>query len=409
MLRLGRAAIYDGAPEKIIKENRDTEFYLMKILLAISDSFCANFIKGQGKYLVSQGHEVIVVSGPGVEIDDVERNEPVRVIRIPFAREISPFSDLRDLIRVIKLVKKEKPDIINAGNPKTGFLFSLAHIFFWRTPLIFTLRGVRSDTLSGLKKSVVRLTEKITCALANKVIAISPSLKTHAEQIGIVSNEKCVVLSKGSSNGINVAHYSPSEEIRKSSLELADNYKVSLDAFKLIFVGRVTRDKGMMELLEAFKFCLASNANVRLLIAGPIEKQDPIPQEYYDLIEKHPKIHYLGKQIDVRPVYMLGDALVLYSYREGFGNVAIEASSMGLPTIVADIPGLRDTTEDGVTGLRVSPRNETKLSEAILKLYHDRNLARTYGEQGQVRVAEYFANEIVWSRQLELYLTLCKS
>lgn len=409
MLRLGRAAIYDGAPEKIIKENRDTEFYLMKILLAISDSFCANFIKGQGKYLVSQGHEVIVVSGPGVEIDDVERNEPVRVIRIPFAREISPFSDLRDLIRVIKLVKKEKPDIINAGNPKTGFLFSLAHIFFWRTPLIFTLRGVRSDTLSGLKKSVVRLTEKITCTLANRVIAISPSLKEHAEQIGIVSSSKCVVLSKGSSNGINVRHYSEADEIYDKSKELEKEYKISPDAFKLIFVGRITRDKGMVELLEAFKFCLSLNTDIRLIIAGPIEKQDPIPEEYYSLIENHPNIHYLGKQIDVRPVYMLGDALILYSYREGFGNVAIEASSMGLPTIVADIPGLRDTTEDGVTGLRVVPKDAVKLSEAILKLYKDRALANTFGKNGQRRVAQYFANEIVWSKQLELYLTLCKS
>lgn len=381
----------------------------MKILIAISDSFCANFIKGQGKYLVGQGHEVIVVSGPGVEIDGIENSEPVKVIRVPFAREISPFSDLRDLITVIKLVKREKPDIINAGNPKTGFLFSLAHIFFWKIPLIFTLRGIRSDTLSGLKKRIVRLTEKITCALANKVIAISPSLKAHAQQIGIVSPQKCVVLSKGSSNGINVIHYSVSEEIYNKSKELERKYNISPDAFKLIFVGRVTRDKGMIELLEAFKLCLAFNANIRLIIAGPIERQDPIPEEYYSLIEEHPNIHYLGKQIDVRPVYMLGDVLILYSYREGFGNVAIEASSMGLPTIVADIPGLRDTTEDGVTGLRVAPKDTTKLSEAILTLYKNRDLAKTYGKNGQLRVAEHFANEIVWSKQLELYLTLCKS
>jgi glycosyltransferase involved in cell wall biosynthesis len=381
----------------------------MKILIAISDSFCANFIKGQGKYLVSQGHEVTVVSGPGIEIDKLEESEPVKVIKIPFAREISPFSDLIDLIKVIKLVKKEKPDIINAGNPKTGFLFSLAHIFFWKTPLIFTLRGIRSDTLSGLKKNIVRLTEKITCALANKVIAISPSLKAHAEQIGIVSDKKCLVLSKGSSNGINVAHYSMSEEIYNRSKELEREHNIPLDAFKLIFVGRITRDKGLIELLDALKFCLAFNTNIRLIIAGPIERQDPIPEEYYSLIEEHPNIHYLGKQIDVRPVYMLGDALVLYSYREGFGNVAIEASSMGLPTIVADIPGLRDTTEDCVTGLRVAPKDTTKLSEAILKLYKNRDLARIYGKNGQLRVAEHFANEVVWSKQLELYLTLCKS
>lgn len=381
----------------------------MKILIAISDSFCANFIKGQGKYLTNQGHEVLIVSGPGVEIDTVEQTEPVKVVRIPFAREISPISDLVHLFRVIKLVRREKPDIINAGNPKTGFLFSLAHIFFWKTPLIFTLRGIRSDTLKGVKKSIVRFTEKVTCLLANRIVAISPSLKDHAVATGIVSEAKCVVLGKGSSNGIDIDYYTVSDEISAKSRDLAKQYRIPEDAFKLIFVGRVTKDKGIIELLDAVNRCLVDKTNIHLIIAGPIERQDPIPEEYYSLLEEHPNIHYLGKQIDVRPIYMLGDVLLLYSYREGFGNVAIEASNMGLPTIVADIPGLRDTTEDGVTGLRVSPKNTTKLSEAILKLYNNRDLAEEYGRNGRKRVSQYFSNKTIWSKQLELYLELCKS
>ncbi|MDM1514647.1 glycosyltransferase, partial [Myroides odoratimimus] len=131
----------------------------MKILIAISDSFCANFIKGQGKYLKEKGHDVVIVSGPGIEVDNLEKNEGVKVIRVDFAREISPIRDFRALLKVIKIIRKEKPDIINAGNPKTGFLFSLAHVFFRDIPLIFTLRGVRSDTLVGLKKKIVRFTE----------------------------------------------------------------------------------------------------------------------------------------------------------------------------------------------------------------------------------------------------------
>ncbi|MDM1295931.1 glycosyltransferase family 4 protein [Sphingobacterium sp. N143] len=375
----------------------------MKILIAISDSFCANFIKGQGNYLSGHGHEVVIVSGSGVEIDELEKNEQVRVIRIPFAREIAPLKDIRDLIRVIKLVKQEKPDIINAGNPKTGFLFSLAHIFFWKIPLIFTLRGVRSDTLRGFKKMIVRSTEWITGALANRIVAISPSLKAHAVEIGIASEKKCIVLSKGSSNGINVQHYTTSDEIEQKARVLREEYKIPKDSFNLVFVGRVTKDKGLVELLEAFKFCLSANAHINLIIAGPIERQDPIPEEYYRMIEEHPRIHYLGKQIDVRPVYALGDALVLYSYREGFGNVVIEAASMGLPTVVADIPGLKDTTEDENTGLLVMPRSAIDLSNAILRLYNDKTTVKKYGENGRKRVVKYFSNEVVWSKQLELY------
>lgn len=381
----------------------------MKILIAISDSFCSNFIKGQGAYLVSQGHVVVVVSGPGIEIDRLEKSEPIKVLRIPFAREISPLSDFRDLIKIIKIVKNEKPDIINAGNPKTGFLFSLAHVFFWKIPLIFTLRGVRSDTLLGFKRLIVRITERITCMLADKVIVISPSLKDHAIQTGIVSHSKCVLLTKGSSNGIDANYYSVSRAVLEDAKKLKEYYGMANDPFRLVFVGRVTRDKGIIELLDAFKSCLALNADIELIIAGPIEKQDPVPDEYYRLIDEHPKIHYLGKQIDVRPVYALGNALVLYSYREGFGNVVIEASSMGLPTIVADIPGLRDTTEDGVTGLRVIPRNTSELTKTIFKLSKDRTLAIKYGKQGRSRVISNFTNELVWSKQLELYLSLWKS
>jgi len=381
----------------------------MKILIAISDSFCANFIKGQGGYLVGQNHQVVVVSGEGPEIDNLEIAEPVKVVRIPFSREISPINDLRDLIRIIILVRREKPDLINAGNPKTGFLFSLAHIFFWKIPLVFTLRGLRSDTLTGLKKYVVKLTEKITCALANKVIAISPSLKEHAIQNHIVSRKKCLVLSKGSSNGIDINHYKTSDDIKIKSDEIIKKYGIAIDSFKLVFVGRVTKDKGIIELLEAFKYCLSANANLRLIIAGPIEMQDPIPDEYYKLIEEHPKIHYIGKQIDVRPVYELGDALVLYSHREGFGNVVIEASNMGLPTIVADIPGLKDTTEDEFTGLLVKPKDALELGKAIMRLYSDRNLARSYGNNGRRRVSEYFSNTIIWEKQLQLYTQLNSS
>src|SRR5690606_37940927 len=164
----------------------------MKILIAISDSFCANFIKGQGQFLSDNGHEVIIVSGPGKEIDDLAKNESVKVVKIPFSREISLKNDFKSLIEVIKLVKTIKPDVVNAGNPKTGLLFSLAHLFYWKTPLIFTLRGIRSDTLLGFKKSIVKVMEKITVVFANKVIAISPSLRQHAIDIGMVNKNKIV-------------------------------------------------------------------------------------------------------------------------------------------------------------------------------------------------------------------------
>lgn len=380
----------------------------MKILIAISDSFCANFIKGQGKYLTSKGHEVIIVSGPGEEIDNLEKNELVKVIRVPFSREISLIQDFKSLINVVKIVWREKPDIINAGNPKTGFLFSLGHLFYWKIPLIFTLRGIRSDTLVGFKKQIVLITEKLTTFFADKVIAISPSLKEYAIKKGMVSNDKVIVLSKGSSNGLDINRFTINDEIISNSKAIIEKYNISENKYKLLYVGRVTKDKGIIELLDALRICWSKGANIQLVIAGPIEKDDPIPDSYYELIDSSPNISYLGKQIDVRPVYALGDALVLFSHREGFGNVVIEAASMNLPTIVADIPGLRDTTEHQHTGLIIEGMNAEKLSEGIMELYLNESYSKELGKNGRIRVEEYFKNEIVWSRQLDLYKSLCR-
>ncbi|MDM1506881.1 glycosyltransferase family 4 protein [Myroides odoratimimus] len=378
----------------------------MKILIAISDSFCANFIKGQGKYLKEKGHDVVIVSGPGIEVDNLEKNEGVKVIRVDFAREISPIRDFRALLKVIKIIRKEKPDIINAGNPKTGFLFSLAHVFFRDIPLIFTLRGVRSDTLVGLKKKIVRFTEYLSCTLSNKVISISPSLKEHAIDINIVKESKCVVLSQGSSNGINVTYYSPNAEIALKSKDFLDEHKLDSSVFKVLFVGRITKDKGIEELLDAFNECILKGAKMKLILAGPIEKSDSLNEIYYEQLEKSEHIIYLGKQLDVRHLYDLADCLVLYSYREGFGNVVIEASSFGVPTVVADIPGLRDTTIDNETGLIVKSKDVESLVEALLKLYSDEMLCDRLGKNGVKRIHTYFKNETVWSAQNDLYKEL---
>lgn len=380
----------------------------MKILIAISDSFCANFIKGQGKYLKEQGHEVVIVSGRGVEVDKLEETEKVRVIRVDFAREISPFKDILALKEIIKIIQKEKPDVINAGNPKTGFLFSLAHLLFPKIPLIFTLRGVRSDTLSGIKKRIVKFTEYLSCNLADKVIAISPSLKDHAINIKIAKAKKCVVLSKGSSNGIDLRHYSLNETIKEKALTLLTKNGLDESVFKLLFIGRLTKDKGVEELIDAFEGCLELGVDMKLILAGPIEMQDPLREDYYAKLEGNKNILYLGKQLDVRPLYALADVLILYSYREGFGNVAIESASFAVPTIVADIPGLRDTTVHMETGLVIKPRSVESLIEAIMYLYKNRGQAKIMGEKGKERIHTFFANEIVWSAQLNLYKDLCK-
>ncbi|QNL51604.1 glycosyltransferase family 4 protein [Olivibacter sp. SDN3] len=379
----------------------------MKIVIAISHSFCANFIRGQARYLKNRGCEVVIVSAPGPEVSAVADEEGARLVEIPFSREISLASDSKSLVAVIKFLRKEKPSIINAGNPKTGFLFMLAKLIFPAIPMIFTLRGLRSDTLSGLKKRVVTFTEWLSCYLADRVIVISPSLKTHAVQRKILNESKAIVLGKGSSNGVDVTKYALNDENQQSGIALRERLGV-VNTFVIGYVGRITKDKGIEEVYEAFRICRSKHENIKLILTGPVENDDPLDEQLMTVMKDDRDVLFLGKTQDVTSVYAAYDLLVLYSYREGFGNVALEASSMQRPVIVSDIPGGRDTTEHMKSGIIVKPRDPEALAKALNIYIENPSLAIQHGAYGARRARDSFASEVIWDGQFKLYRQLIK-
>lgn len=381
----------------------------MKVVIAISHSFCANFIRGQARFLKSKGCDVTIVSASGPEISNVSQSEDTKLVEIPFSREISLTKDLKSLFSVIKFIKKEKPSIVNAGNPKTGFLFMLASVFFPKVPMIFTLRGLRSDTLTGFKKKVVFFTEKISCSLANKVIVISPSLMEHAIDLGVLKREKGIVLGKGSSNGVDTTKYSNSELNIVKGKDLRHQYQVDADDIIIGHVGRITKDKGIEEIYQGFKICQSTNNNIKLFLTGPIEDDDPISPEMMTDMQANESVYFLGKQDDVTGIYSAYDILVLYSYREGFGNVAIEASAMSKPVIVSDIPGARDTTEHMRSGLIVKPKSPYDLANAIQYYLDNPDKRIEHGVYGSKRINDFFASEVIWNGQLDLYKKMLKN
>jgi glycosyltransferase involved in cell wall biosynthesis len=380
----------------------------MKIVIAISHSFCANFIRGQAAFLQPKGSEVTIVSADGPEVSKVAADEHARLVIIPFSREISLTRDVAGLFSVIKFLRTEKPDIVNAGNPKTGFLFMLAGIFFPKIPMIFTLRGLRSDTLTGFKKKVVFFTEWVSCTLAKKVIVVSPSLKEHAVKIGVLKEKKAVVLGKGSSNGVNVEKFTNNEVNIIKGRAVRAEYGIKDDDIILGHVGRITKDKGIEELYQAFEISRKTNNNIKLFLTGPVENDDPISATIMARMQTDEDVYFLGNQSDIASIYAAYDVLILYSYREGFGNVALEANSMGKPVIVADIPGARDTVEHMQTGVHAIPRNSTELSKAMEYYIQNPDARKIHGENGAKRARESFSSGVIWQGQLDLYKSLVK-
>ncbi|MCC6288749.1 MAG: glycosyltransferase family 4 protein [Chitinophagaceae bacterium] len=374
-----------------------------KILLGVSSSFCANFLRGQVAFLAGKGYEVVIVSGPGEEIEKLAKEEGGRLIPISFTKKISPFTDLVQLFKIIRILKIEKPDIINAGNPKSGFLIMLACYIFGSKKRIFTLHGLMSDNKTGLFKWLITLTEKISCAIAEKVIVVSHSLKKHAEQRGVLLHGKGVVIEKGSSNGIDTDRFSRNVSAMEASIVLKKKYGIADSDTVIGFIGRLTKDKGIDILFEAFNRLVVKYSNLKLLLVGPIIPENPFSPRYTAQLHNDKRIIFTGKMLNIVPAYIVADILVLPSFREGFPNVLIEAAAMETPVIASDIPGCVDALQKGYNGELFNKGNVEDLIVHLEKLIKDRDLRTVYGRNGRVFVEENFRQEKIWEQQELLY------
>ena len=337
-----------------------------KILIGVSSSYCASFLKGQVAFLVANGFKVVIVSAPGEEISMLAKKENAELITVPFTKKISPFTDLVQLLRIIRIIRREKPDIINAGNPKSGFLIMLACRLTGFRHTVFTLHGLLSDNKKGLLRSIITLTEKISCRIPGVVVVVSHSLKAHAIQRKILDPAKAVVIAKGSSNGIDLALFSKTDELESQAKELKKKFGLTDKNTVIGFIGRLSKDKGIDILFSAFNVLVNKYPMLRLVIAGPLIPEHPFSPRYLDQLYHDERVIYLGKLLDVRPVYGMIDMLVLPSYREGFPNVLIEAAAMELPVIATDIAGCKDAVLQHASGELFTKGNAEQLAAAIV-------------------------------------------
>ena len=221
------------------------------------------------------------------------------------------------------------------------------------------------------------------------------------------NTNKIKVLLNGSINGIDADKiFNPSLFNKKVRIEMRNKYKIPEDSLVIGFVGRVVRDKGIIELINAWEVLYKEEGNVHLLIVGPFETHDPLPQKLQKRLLKDPFIHVVGFVNSTSSFYSIMDILVLPSYREGFGLVAIEAASMKLPVIATNIPGCIDAVQDGITGTLVPPYNVLSLTKVIRMYIKDVALRKKHGQAGRKRVIREFQQQKMWEALHEEYLRL---
>ncbi len=370
--------------------------FKLKLLRAVTVSQSVDFFSPMIPDLQSQGYEVVSLSSPGPELDTL-RAQGVRCIEIPMERHISIKGDLLSLWRIIKTLRREKPDIVHSMTPKAGMLCMVA-AWICRVPVrIHTFTGLVWPTSSGLKRRILMATDWLTCACATHVIPEGRGVMNDLQQH--ITHKPMRVLGFGNVRGIDLKRFDRTAEVMDSAEKIR-----SKEVFTFVFIGRIVRDKGINELVAAFKRLLASEPKVRLILVGEFEDSlDPVSPDTRREINDNPRIVAVGRQRDVRPWLAASDALVFPSYREGFPNVVIEAGAMGLPSIVTDINGCREIIVDGANGIIIPSMDEDALLRAMLRLVREPALLDCLAANARKMVASRFEQGYVKQCLLDFY------
>ncbi len=365
------------------------------------------FLRGQIGFMQARGFDVHVLSSPDKLLTTIAADERVVPHAIPMARRITPLRDLRTVARVWRLLRRLRPAIVHAHTPKGGLL-GMIGAWLARTPVrVYHMRGLPFMTATGRRRRLLRTTEWISCRLAQRVICVSQSLRDVAITEGLCSPEKIVVLGGGSGNGVDaMGRFHPAKGAGPDRAAMRARLGIPATALVVGFVGRLVRDKGIVELSDAWQHVRAQVPAAHLLLVGPFEPQDPVPSATVAALHQDPRVHLAGAADDAAPAYRAMDLVVLPTYREGFPNVPLEAAAMELPVVATRIPGCVDAVQAGVTGTLVPPYDAVALADAIERYLGEPALRRDHGRAGRARVLRDFRPEAIWAALYEEYAHL---
>ena len=354
-----------------------------KIIRAATIGMSLNiFCNGLLKELQQEGYDVVALSSPDADLKELGEREGVRTVGVAMERRVSPLKDLLSLIKLVSVMKKERPDMVHSMTPKAGLLCMMAARMANVPVRVHTFTGLVWPTASGLSRKILMMTDKITCACATHVVPEGEGVKQDLQCC--ITRKPLKVLGYGNVKGVDLDYW-------KRTLGAVDSQK-----FTFVFVGRIVREKGINELVSAFVRLNKEHADTRLLLVGPYEENiDPVLPETKRLIDECEAIEAVGSQKDVRPFYEQSDVLVFPSYREGFPNVVIEAGAMELPSIVTDINGSREIVENERNGLIVPPYDEHALYDAMKWMVEHPNARKRMAENARPMVANRFEQGFV--------------
>lgn len=355
------------------------------------------FILETAKYLHEKGEYDITFI---CDYDENFKNslpEYITYIPIQMSRGIN-INGFKAVFEMYKVFKKDKYDIVQYSTPNASFYAAIAAKMANIKVRLYCQWGIVYVGFRGIKKNIFKITEKIVCKLSTWIEPDSYGNMQFSHNEGLYKKNKSSVVWNGSASGVNMERFDIDRK-NEWRREIRQKYSIDSNTFVFGFVGRITGDKGINELLEASREFFCTKPNSRLLIIGNTENTDSINEKLYNWSLGEKKVIYCGRTSEVEKYFSAMDVFVLPSYREGFGNVVIEAEAMGISVIVSDIPGPTDGMVEGKTGVIIKKEDVASLFEALLFLNSNPDICKEMGEEGY-----YFVSKSFEAKKLKKYI-----
>ena len=367
------------------------------ILHVVNISFVLPYFIGeQFNYFSQAGYELHVACTPSLHLKNFAKEKNIQTLEIPITRQIRLFKDFYAIYKLIQYIKLNNIDIVIGHTPKGGLLAMISAFITRKRVRIYFRHGLMYENSKGLKKYFLILIEKLTGILANKVICVSQSVLNESNNKNLSRISKNILLANGTCNGVDTLNKFNINKIdTEQIIQLRKSLNIKSDDLVLGYVGRMVKDKGIIELLDSWEILKYKYPRLKLLLVGPFEERDSISDIYKNIIQSDSAILYLGQSEETNIYYAIIDVFLLLSHREGFPTVVLEASSMGIPIVTTKCTGCIDSIIPGNTGL-FTDLNINSIVNNVSIYIDNSSLRKKHGENGRYFVINNFQQEIVW-------------
>lgn len=350
----------------------------------------------QLKSLQAEGYEVVGISTPGPHLPVLTAHN-IPHLPVTMTRRFSPWHDLRSLWQLYRLLRRERFTIVHTHNPKPGLLGQLAAKLAGTPIIINTVHGFYfHDGMQPLWRRFYIGLEKVAAACSDLILSQNQEDIHTAVTLSISSPHKISYLG----NGIDIHRFHRPNLSTQTVQQTRQALNIPPNTAVVGFVGRLVKEKGILELLSAMQQVIQQLPNVKLLIVGPIdaEKADALSPAIAADYGLSQHCIFTGMRQDMPELYAQMDLFVLPSHREGFPRSPMEASAMGVPCIVTDIRGCREAVIHGRNGLLVPLGQPQPLAQAIIQLLTDKKQAQQLGQNGRQLAEERFDEQHLFAK-----------